>query len=287
MKKIVIIGGGAAGPKTAAKAKRLNPENEIELYTDENMISYSACGLPYFIEGTVKNINQLIVRTPEDFEKQGVKIFLEHKAQKIIPEKNRALRNSIYQTNKKYPNSIQERLVRLVSEYKTTGKINANLFTGNGRAEFKRYFSGDSDRDMEDLLGLFLDSYADLSYANFPNALTEIIKQKGKDYFRENMIRSILHDDYSGFTSENEIYAIRNMIPDNILYTISGEYIEKSLRIGWVEESQANYQYSIQPAEIKTIAEKRRFGISSKITDGLISNKEKDSRRQNELIFEN
>ena len=87
MKKIVIIGGGAAGPKTAAKAKRLNPENEIELYTDENMISYSACGLPYFIEGTVKNINQLIVRTPEDFEKQGVKIFLEHKAQKIIPEK--------------------------------------------------------------------------------------------------------------------------------------------------------------------------------------------------------
>lgn len=206
---------------------------------------------------------------------------------KIIPEKNRALRNSIYQTNKKYPNSIQERLIRLVSEYKTTGKINANLFTGNGRAEFKRYFSGDSDRDMEDLLGLFLDSYADLSYANFPNALTEIIKQKGKDYFRENMIRSILHDDYSGFTSENEIYAIRNMTPDNILYTISGEYIEKSLRIGWVEESQANYQYSIQPAEIKTIAEKRRFGIFSKITDGLISNKEKDSRRQNELIFEN
>ena len=87
MKKIVIIGGGAAGPKTAAKAKRVNPKNQIELYTDENLISYSACGLPYYIEGTVKNINQLIVRTPEEFEKQGVKIFLEHKAQKIIPEK--------------------------------------------------------------------------------------------------------------------------------------------------------------------------------------------------------
>lgn len=87
MKKIVIIGGGAAGPKTAAKAKRVNPENQIELYTDENLISYSACGLPYYIEGTVKNINQLIVRTPEEFEKQGIRIFLEHKAQKIIPEK--------------------------------------------------------------------------------------------------------------------------------------------------------------------------------------------------------
>ena len=82
MKKIVIIGGSAAGPKTAAKAKRMNPENIIELYTDENIISYSACGLPYFIEGTVKSINQLIIRTPEDFEKQGIKVFLNHKAQK-------------------------------------------------------------------------------------------------------------------------------------------------------------------------------------------------------------
>ena len=94
MKKIVIIGGGAAGPKTAAKAKRMNPENIVELYTDENLISYSACGLPYFIEGTVKNINQLIIRTPEDFEKQGINIFLEHKVEKIIPEKKCIIANN-------------------------------------------------------------------------------------------------------------------------------------------------------------------------------------------------
>ena len=94
MKKIVIIGGGAAGPKTAAKAKRMNPENTVELYTDENLISYSACGLPYFIEGTVKNINQLIIRTPEDFEKQGINIFLEHKVEKIIPEKKCIIANN-------------------------------------------------------------------------------------------------------------------------------------------------------------------------------------------------
>ena len=94
MKKIVIIGGGAAGPKTAAKAKRMNPQNEVELYTDENLISYSACGLPYFIEGTVKNINQLIIRTPEDFEKQGIKVFLEHKAQKILPDKKCVIINN-------------------------------------------------------------------------------------------------------------------------------------------------------------------------------------------------
>lgn len=206
---------------------------------------------------------------------------------KIIPEKNRALRNSIYQTNKKYPNSIQERLVRLVSEYKTTGKINANLFTGSGRTEFKRYFGSNSDRDMEDLLGLLLDSYADLPYTNYSNTLTEIIKQKGKDYFRENMIKSILYSDYTGFTSADEIYAIKNMTPENILNTISREYIEKSIRIGWIEENEAIYRYNVQPAEIKTIAEKRRFGIFSRITDGLIGNKEKAYKQQDELTFNN
>ena len=86
MKRIVIIGGCAAGPKAAAKAKRLNPENIVELYTKEDMVSYSACGLPYFIGGVVPNINYLMVRSPEEFKKQGVEIFLNHECTKINPE---------------------------------------------------------------------------------------------------------------------------------------------------------------------------------------------------------
>jgi len=48
---LVIIGGVAAGPKAAAKARRENPDLKISLYTDDENISYSACGLPYFIGG--------------------------------------------------------------------------------------------------------------------------------------------------------------------------------------------------------------------------------------------
>ena len=51
--KVVIIGGGAAGPKTAAKLRRLRSDFEINLYTQEDIISYSACGLPYFIENII------------------------------------------------------------------------------------------------------------------------------------------------------------------------------------------------------------------------------------------
>lgn len=94
MKKIVVIGGGAAGAKAASKAKRLNPGNQVELYTRTNEIAYSLCGLPYFIEGSVKKIEDLIIRTPEEFQKNGVQVFLNHEAQEIYPEKNCILINN-------------------------------------------------------------------------------------------------------------------------------------------------------------------------------------------------
>ena len=94
MKKIVVIGGGAAGAKAASKAKRLNPNNQVELYANSSEIAYSLCGLPYFIEGSVKKIEDLIIRTPQEFEKNGISIFLNHEAQAIYPEKNCVLINN-------------------------------------------------------------------------------------------------------------------------------------------------------------------------------------------------
>lgn len=93
MKKIVIIGGCAAGPKAAAKSKRLCPENIVEMYTMEDMVSYSACGLPYFIGGIVPNINDLMIRSPEEFKKGGVDVFLNHICTKIIPDKKLVIFN--------------------------------------------------------------------------------------------------------------------------------------------------------------------------------------------------
>lgn len=90
-KRIVIIGGVAAGPKITAKLLRTDCDCQIDLYTDEDMISYSACGLPYYIEGMIKDAERLIVRRPEQFREQGAGIHLNKKCTKILPEEHKII----------------------------------------------------------------------------------------------------------------------------------------------------------------------------------------------------
>lgn len=91
MEKIVIIGGVAAGTKAAAKSRRLKPEAQIDIYTDDTNISYSSCGLPFFIEGNFNELGMLISRTPEEFEQSDIHIHLLHRCTKILPDKKQVI----------------------------------------------------------------------------------------------------------------------------------------------------------------------------------------------------
>lgn len=89
--KIVILGGVAAGAKAAAKSRRLLPDAEIDLYTDDTHISYSSCGLPYYIEGNFEDYRLLLVVSPEEFEKKNIHVHLKNRAVKIIPDSKQVL----------------------------------------------------------------------------------------------------------------------------------------------------------------------------------------------------
>lgn len=89
-KQLIIIGGVAAGTKAAAKARRESPDLKITLYTESRYISYSACGMPYYIENLIKDEKRLIVRTPEYFkEREDIDIHIKHKVTRILPEENK------------------------------------------------------------------------------------------------------------------------------------------------------------------------------------------------------
>ncbi|MBD3266613.1 hypothetical protein GF373_08080, partial [bacterium] len=85
--RIIIIGGVAAGAKTAAKARREDPHSEIHIFTDEEYISYAGCGEPYYISGHIQDREKLLARTPEQFDAiYRVQVHPNHRVLKIDPQ---------------------------------------------------------------------------------------------------------------------------------------------------------------------------------------------------------
>ena len=68
--KVVIVGGVAGGATTATRLRRLNEKAEIILVERGNFISFANCGLPYYIGDVIKNKKDLLVQTPESFNKR-------------------------------------------------------------------------------------------------------------------------------------------------------------------------------------------------------------------------
>lgn len=58
--KVLIIGGVACGPKTAARIKRLNPDAEVTILEKGELLSYAGCGLPFYISGEIKDYKELM-----------------------------------------------------------------------------------------------------------------------------------------------------------------------------------------------------------------------------------
>jgi len=89
-KNIIVIGGNAAGPAAAAKAKRVNPEANVELYEASNFISTGTCELPYLLSGEIKDYSEIVFFDEESFEREkGVKVYTNHLVEQIDRQNKR------------------------------------------------------------------------------------------------------------------------------------------------------------------------------------------------------
>ena len=75
VKRIVVVGGSAAGPKAAARARRLDEQAEVVIIQKAPDLSMASCGYPYYVGGVFDDRNQLlmtpagVVRDPGFFMK--------------------------------------------------------------------------------------------------------------------------------------------------------------------------------------------------------------------------
>ncbi len=59
-RKILVIGGSAAGPKAAAKARRINNDAQVVILQKDTDLSMASCGYPYYVGGCFDDRNQLL-----------------------------------------------------------------------------------------------------------------------------------------------------------------------------------------------------------------------------------
>ena len=87
--RLVVVGGDAGGMTAASQARRRRPSDELEIVAFERgeHVSYSACGIPYFIAGDVADLDELVARTPEAHRANGIDLHLRHEVVGIDVER--------------------------------------------------------------------------------------------------------------------------------------------------------------------------------------------------------
>ncbi|MCZ2838555.1 FAD-dependent oxidoreductase [Modestobacter sp. VKM Ac-2985] len=73
-RRLVVIGGDAAGGSAASQARKRCADLDVVMFERGRSTSYSACGIPYWISGTVESEAALIARTPDQHRAMGIDV---------------------------------------------------------------------------------------------------------------------------------------------------------------------------------------------------------------------
>jgi NADH oxidase (H2O2-forming) len=82
-KRILVIGGGAAGIGAAGAAKQVDPSASVTLYTEFEDAAYSPCGIPYVHGKEIPTFEQLFLQTKEAYVEAGIDIHYETRVQRV------------------------------------------------------------------------------------------------------------------------------------------------------------------------------------------------------------
>jgi len=82
-KRLIIVGGDAAGMSAAAQARRVDPQLEVIVFEKSAYASYGACGMPYYIAGDIATAEELLALSPEQIKQRGIDARCGHEVREI------------------------------------------------------------------------------------------------------------------------------------------------------------------------------------------------------------
>lgn len=83
-RRVLVIGGVAAGMSAASQARRRDPEARVVVFERGAEISYGACGMPYNLADRERKMDDLIVLSAEDARaERGIELHLRHLVEEI------------------------------------------------------------------------------------------------------------------------------------------------------------------------------------------------------------
>ncbi|MBN1682879.1 FAD-dependent oxidoreductase [Candidatus Bathyarchaeota archaeon] len=97
-KKIVIIGLGTGGLYSSRSAQRFNRNSQITIIEKRTYDMFSPCGIPYALEGKVKDFEDLKHTVPTT---RGITKLLNHEAKKILPKDKKVIVINLENNKKK------------------------------------------------------------------------------------------------------------------------------------------------------------------------------------------
>lgn len=74
MGRIVFIGAGAVGMTAAFIVARKDPDAQITLFSKDDTVAYSQCGMPFVLEGKIESFDKLVMYKPSVFKDLGLDV---------------------------------------------------------------------------------------------------------------------------------------------------------------------------------------------------------------------
>lgn len=198
----------------------------------------------------------------------------------ISPEKELALRKSIFVIERKFPKTSASRLASIIDKKRDGKRLYAEYISRETRKEFYEAFNG--EKGMEDLVGILCNAYSE-QYQNIEKNnkaiwcknpyLNDIIQKYGEDFFREAMILGIVKGDFSSLQNLGYGDIFSTMSLNALITDLSKPYVEKTISLGKVEMWNLNNNSAIGIGQLDSIAEQQNFSNFNDFLTGLFQSK--------------